>query len=182
MFSALSREAMGVVLHKDSKWYQQWKDFKDNNVVFNSKCSKDKGVAHYFPCSDSCCVGSNAICASSLNIMQIIAIFFFVVAVAVRWCEWEVGVVDNTAAFLSCSICVWTPPPVRHCFWSVPAPCRYQNLLSPLLKENWTLFFFFFLFFFLVRSTLALGRSQGMHAGMSPGRGQADFFSLTLSL
>lgn len=76
MFSALSREAMGVVLHKDSKWYQQWKDFKDNNVVFNSKCSKDKGVAHYFPCSDSCCVGSNAICASSLNIMQIIAIFF----------------------------------------------------------------------------------------------------------
>lgn len=31
------REAMGVVLHKDSKWYQQWKDFKDNNAVFNSK-------------------------------------------------------------------------------------------------------------------------------------------------
>lgn len=28
---------MGVVLHRDSKWYQQWKDFKDNNVVFNSK-------------------------------------------------------------------------------------------------------------------------------------------------
>uniref|UniRef100_A0A3P8TI33 Mitochondrial import inner membrane translocase subunit TIM44 n=1 Tax=Amphiprion percula TaxID=161767 RepID=A0A3P8TI33_AMPPE len=26
---------MGVVLHKDSKWYQQWRDFKDNNVVFN---------------------------------------------------------------------------------------------------------------------------------------------------
>ncbi|KAJ7308207.1 hypothetical protein JRQ81_008726 [Phrynocephalus forsythii] len=25
----------GVVLHKDSKWYQQWKEFKDNNVVFN---------------------------------------------------------------------------------------------------------------------------------------------------
>uniref|UniRef100_A0AAY4E6Y4 Mitochondrial import inner membrane translocase subunit TIM44 n=1 Tax=Denticeps clupeoides TaxID=299321 RepID=A0AAY4E6Y4_9TELE len=32
-----NEEAMGVVLHKDSKWYQQWKDFKDNNVVFNSK-------------------------------------------------------------------------------------------------------------------------------------------------
>lgn len=32
-----SREAMGMVLHKDSKWYQQWKDFKDNNVVFNSE-------------------------------------------------------------------------------------------------------------------------------------------------
>ncbi|KAG7214599.1 hypothetical protein INR49_010491 [Caranx melampygus] len=31
-----NEEAMGVVLHKDSKWYQQWKDFKDNNVVFNS--------------------------------------------------------------------------------------------------------------------------------------------------
>lgn len=30
---------MGVVLHKDSKWFQQWKDFKDNNVVFNSKSS-----------------------------------------------------------------------------------------------------------------------------------------------
>lgn len=28
---------MGVILHKDSKWFQQWKDFKDNNVVFNSK-------------------------------------------------------------------------------------------------------------------------------------------------
>ncbi|CAG5896875.1 mitochondrial import inner membrane translocase subunit TIM44-like isoform 2-T2 [Menidia menidia] len=34
MFEA-NEEAMGVVLHKDSKWYQQWKDFKDNNVVFN---------------------------------------------------------------------------------------------------------------------------------------------------
>ncbi|XP_006970208.2 mitochondrial import inner membrane translocase subunit TIM44 [Peromyscus maniculatus bairdii] len=30
-----NEEALGVVLHKDSKWYQQWKDFKDNNVVFN---------------------------------------------------------------------------------------------------------------------------------------------------
>ncbi|TWW72707.1 mitochondrial import inner membrane translocase subunit TIM44-like [Takifugu rubripes] len=30
-----NEEAMGVVLHKDSKWFQQWKDFKDNNVVFN---------------------------------------------------------------------------------------------------------------------------------------------------
>ncbi|XP_056304321.1 mitochondrial import inner membrane translocase subunit TIM44 [Danio aesculapii] len=30
-----AKRAMGVVLHKDSKWYQQWKDFKDNNVVFN---------------------------------------------------------------------------------------------------------------------------------------------------
>uniref|UniRef100_A0A8C5NHE4 Mitochondrial import inner membrane translocase subunit TIM44 n=1 Tax=Gouania willdenowi TaxID=441366 RepID=A0A8C5NHE4_GOUWI len=30
-----NEEAMGIVLHKDSKWYQQWKDFKDNNVVFN---------------------------------------------------------------------------------------------------------------------------------------------------
>ncbi|GAB1292958.1 Mitochondrial import inner membrane translocase subunit TIM44 [Apodemus speciosus] len=30
-----NEEALGVVLHKDSKWYQQWKDFKDNNIVFN---------------------------------------------------------------------------------------------------------------------------------------------------
>ncbi|KAL4674684.1 hypothetical protein H8959_018618 [Pygathrix nigripes] len=30
-----NEEALGVVLHKDSKWYQQWKDFKENNVVFN---------------------------------------------------------------------------------------------------------------------------------------------------
>ncbi|CAN9500402.1 unnamed protein product [Ophioblennius macclurei] len=30
-----NEEAMGVVVHKDSKWYQQWKDFKDNNVVVN---------------------------------------------------------------------------------------------------------------------------------------------------
>uniref|UniRef100_A0A2R9CNC2 Mitochondrial import inner membrane translocase subunit TIM44 n=1 Tax=Pan paniscus TaxID=9597 RepID=A0A2R9CNC2_PANPA len=30
-----NEEALGVVLHKDSKWYQQWKDFKENNMVFN---------------------------------------------------------------------------------------------------------------------------------------------------
>ncbi|XP_054625367.1 mitochondrial import inner membrane translocase subunit TIM44-like [Dunckerocampus dactyliophorus] len=30
-----NEEAMDVVLHKDSKWYQQWRDFKDNNMVFN---------------------------------------------------------------------------------------------------------------------------------------------------
>ncbi|XP_070788033.1 mitochondrial import inner membrane translocase subunit TIM44 isoform X1 [Pituophis catenifer annectens] len=30
-----NEQAMGMVLHKDSKWYQQWKEFKDNNVVFN---------------------------------------------------------------------------------------------------------------------------------------------------
>lgn len=30
-----NEEALGLVLHKDSKWYQQWKDFKNNNVVFN---------------------------------------------------------------------------------------------------------------------------------------------------
>ncbi|POI25590.1 hypothetical protein CIB84_010658 [Bambusicola thoracicus] len=30
-----NEEVMGMVLHKDSRWYQQWKDFKDNNVVFN---------------------------------------------------------------------------------------------------------------------------------------------------
>ncbi|KAM9460008.1 mitochondrial import inner membrane translocase subunit TIM44-like isoform 2-T3 [Salvelinus alpinus] len=30
-----NEEDVGVVLHKDSKWYTQWKDFKDNNMVFN---------------------------------------------------------------------------------------------------------------------------------------------------
>ncbi|XP_034737838.1 mitochondrial import inner membrane translocase subunit TIM44 [Etheostoma cragini] len=30
-----NEEAKGVVLHRDSKWYQQWKEFKDNNMVFN---------------------------------------------------------------------------------------------------------------------------------------------------
>ena len=30
-----NEEALRAVLHKDSKWYQQWKDFRDNNVVFN---------------------------------------------------------------------------------------------------------------------------------------------------
>lgn len=31
----LNEEVLGVVLYKDFKWYQQWKDFKENNVVFN---------------------------------------------------------------------------------------------------------------------------------------------------
>ncbi|XP_028641350.1 mitochondrial import inner membrane translocase subunit TIM44 [Grammomys surdaster] len=30
-----NEEELGVVLHKDSKWYQQWKDFRENNIVFN---------------------------------------------------------------------------------------------------------------------------------------------------
>lgn len=30
-----NEEVLGVMLHKDSKWYQQWRDFRDNNVVFN---------------------------------------------------------------------------------------------------------------------------------------------------
>lgn len=28
------------MLHKDSKWHQQWKDFRDNNVVFNRECAR----------------------------------------------------------------------------------------------------------------------------------------------
>ncbi|XP_028297774.1 mitochondrial import inner membrane translocase subunit TIM44-like [Gouania willdenowi] len=28
-------EVKNIVLHKDSKWFQQWKEFKDNNLVFN---------------------------------------------------------------------------------------------------------------------------------------------------
>ncbi|XP_001177162.2 mitochondrial import inner membrane translocase subunit TIM44 isoform X2 [Strongylocentrotus purpuratus] len=30
-----NEDATGVVLHKDSKWYQQWKNFSENNQVFN---------------------------------------------------------------------------------------------------------------------------------------------------
>lgn len=30
-----NEDASGVVLHKDSVWYQQWKNFKDNNPVVN---------------------------------------------------------------------------------------------------------------------------------------------------
>lgn len=56
VFSSTSlchREAMGVVLHKDSKWYQQWKDFKDNNTVFNRKYiyqpnGKNCNIVKYF--------------------------------------------------------------------------------------------------------------------------------------
>lgn len=33
----LSRDTTGMVLHKDSKWYQQWQEFKDNNPVVNGK-------------------------------------------------------------------------------------------------------------------------------------------------
>jgi import inner membrane translocase subunit TIM44 len=32
-------EATGVVLHKDSKWYQSWQNFKENNTYVNSKFS-----------------------------------------------------------------------------------------------------------------------------------------------
>lgn len=35
MIYFLFRDATGVVLHKDSLWYQQWKNFKDNNSVVN---------------------------------------------------------------------------------------------------------------------------------------------------
>lgn len=31
------RDATGVVLHKDSRWYKQWKEFSENNQVFTSK-------------------------------------------------------------------------------------------------------------------------------------------------
>ena len=29
-----------MVLHKDSKWYQSWQNFKDDNKYINSKISK----------------------------------------------------------------------------------------------------------------------------------------------
>ena len=31
------REALGMTLHKDSKFYQSWQNFKDNNQFVNSK-------------------------------------------------------------------------------------------------------------------------------------------------
>lgn len=30
-----NEDATGMVLHKDSRWYQQWKNFSENNQVFN---------------------------------------------------------------------------------------------------------------------------------------------------
>jgi hypothetical protein len=33
------RDASGVVLHKDSKWFQSWQTFKDNNQIVHSKWS-----------------------------------------------------------------------------------------------------------------------------------------------
>jgi hypothetical protein len=32
------RTDTGMVLHKDSKWYQSWQNFKENNTYINSKC------------------------------------------------------------------------------------------------------------------------------------------------
>lgn len=41
-----NEDATGMVLHKDSKWYQQWQEFKDNNPVvtglFNLKTKYDE--------------------------------------------------------------------------------------------------------------------------------------------
>ncbi|XP_068740288.1 mitochondrial import inner membrane translocase subunit TIM44-like [Montipora capricornis] len=41
-----NEDATGMVLHKDSKWYQQWQEFKDNNPVvtglFNLKAKYDE--------------------------------------------------------------------------------------------------------------------------------------------
>jgi len=31
------REATGMVMHKDSRWYQSWQTFKDNNQIVTSK-------------------------------------------------------------------------------------------------------------------------------------------------
>ena len=32
-------DATGMVLHKDSKWFQSWQNFKDNNQYVNSESS-----------------------------------------------------------------------------------------------------------------------------------------------
>ena len=36
----LFREATGVVMHKDSKWQQQWKEFRDNNPVVTGNITR----------------------------------------------------------------------------------------------------------------------------------------------
>lgn len=37
LFIIFFRDATGMVLHRDSKWYQQWQEFKDNNPVVTGK-------------------------------------------------------------------------------------------------------------------------------------------------
>ena len=53
------RDATGMVLHKDSKWYQQWQEFKDNNPVvtgktWNSFLNKPKLMMLFKPYSWAC--------------------------------------------------------------------------------------------------------------------------------
>ena len=36
LFFSSYRDATGMVLHKDSRWYQSWQNFKDNNPYMNS--------------------------------------------------------------------------------------------------------------------------------------------------
>ena len=36
----IAREDTGMVLHKDSKFYQSWQNFKENNAYINSKTLK----------------------------------------------------------------------------------------------------------------------------------------------
>jgi import inner membrane translocase subunit TIM44 len=35
LYVYIDREATGVELHKDSRWYQSWQNFKDNNAYVN---------------------------------------------------------------------------------------------------------------------------------------------------
>lgn len=156
-----------MVLHKDSKWYQQWKDFKDNNVVFNRKCSKDKGVERYFPCSDSCCVGSDAICATSLNIMQIPASFLLLSlllggGVNGRWVE------VTTPQLFQAPPSVFGPFPwSRVGFDHSLLLVGTKTCFCHCLKRNELLFFFSIYFFFLVSSALAQGMCAHMQISSS---------------
>ena len=45
----LCRDDTGVVMHKDSKWFQSWQNFKDNNQYVHSKFL----VKNTFPITDT---------------------------------------------------------------------------------------------------------------------------------
>lgn len=152
--SELSREAMGMVLHKDSKWYQQWKDFKDNNVVFNSKCSKDKVVAHYFLWSDSCHVGPDAIYATSLNITQIMTLLLLLWGGVIR----RSAMLSTACLFQAAPFVCTSLPQSDIVFGQSQFPVGAFTIGQRILD----------------RSTFTLLRGQGRHKCMSPGIGLAS--------
>ena len=55
MFLFTCRDATGMVLHKDSKWYQQWQEFKDNNPVVTGTYSTILLLCESKPGNFRCC-------------------------------------------------------------------------------------------------------------------------------